>query len=176
MTADVVVPNMTDATSVLESCQRARLGKKRILVTLTQQSDMRMNAFRANVSYLIQDGNAVSLSELQAKYNEVFHDPTACTLENLRRLGPGFLKIEESVWSRGRNPCESCQTGTPCRLCKHDLDQINVRLATPIRKKPPNLRNIPQSPFTVSQPHCDRHVQVGVPVYDASMVKVWGQH
>lgn len=172
MTADVVVPSMTDATSVLESCQRARLGKKRILVTLTQQSDMRMNAFRANVSYLIQDGNAVSLSELQAKYNEVFHDPTACSLENLRRLGPGFLKIEESVWSRGRNPCESCQTGTPCRLCKHDLDQINVRLATPIRKKPPNLRNIPQSPFTVSQPHCDRHVQVGVPVYDASMVKV----
>lgn len=41
MTADVIVPTMKDATNVLESCQRSRMGKKRILVTLTQQSDIR---------------------------------------------------------------------------------------------------------------------------------------
>ena len=39
--ADVIVPNMKNATDVLQSLQRQRFGKKRILVTLTQQSDMR---------------------------------------------------------------------------------------------------------------------------------------
>ena len=41
MTADVIVPCMKNATDILQSMQRSKLGKKRILVTLTQHSDMR---------------------------------------------------------------------------------------------------------------------------------------
>ena len=41
MTADVIVPCMKNATDILQSMQRSKIGKKRILVTLTQHSDMR---------------------------------------------------------------------------------------------------------------------------------------
>ena len=84
MTADVIVPTMKDATNVLESCQRSRMGKKRILVTLTQSSDIRypyyfifayflyfvrrMNTFRANISFLMKDGYSMSLSDLQVGF------------------------------------------------------------------------------------------------------------
>ena len=84
MTTDVIVPTMKDATNVLESCQRSRMGKKRILVTLTQSSDIRypyyfifayflyfvrrMNTFRANISFLMKDGYSMSLSDLQVGF------------------------------------------------------------------------------------------------------------
>lgn len=47
-----------------------------------------MNTFRANISYLIQDGNSIPMSALQYKYYEMYGDKDICTLENLRKLGP----------------------------------------------------------------------------------------
>ena len=86
---DVIVPTMKDATNVLESCQRSRMGKKRILVTLTQSSDIRypyyfifayflycvrrMNTFRANISFLMKDGYSMSLSDLQVGFELIFY-------------------------------------------------------------------------------------------------------
>jgi meiosis arrest female protein 1 len=156
MTADVIVPNMKNATDVLQSLQRQRFGKKRILVTLTQQSDMRMNQFRENLSSLLEDGLPMSFSELQYKYESAFGplDEPICTLENIRRLGSNFIKIEEA--------CQPYSSTTD--LC--------ISLASPIRRRPVQQRTIPQSPYSVILPHCDRHVCLGQPVADCSLVKV----
>ena len=117
-----------------------------------------MNNFRANISYLIEDGNPVSMSELQYKYFERFGDREICTLENLRKLGPSFVKIQEpnstGMWNNADTP------------------DISVWLASPIRRRPIPQRTMPQSPYTVTIPHCDRHVQVGHPVADCSLRRV----
>ena len=58
-----------------------------------------MNTFRANISFLIKDGYSISLSDLQLKYYENYGDKDICTLENLRKLGPSFVRIQE--WDQG---------------------------------------------------------------------------
>ena len=60
----------------------------------------------------------------QLKYYENFNDKDICSLENLRKLGPSFVRIQE--WDQG--PCS----------------EVAVRLASPIRHRPVQQRTMPQ--------------------------------
>ena len=115
-----------------------------------------MNIFRTNIGQLFHDDTPITISEIKRRYEEAHSDAEICTLENLRRLGPGFVKIQEP----------------PVNAHWAESAEITLSLATPIRRRPINQRNMPQSPFTVSIPHCDRHVQIGQPVADCSLRRV----